>query len=178
MLAVSAQTSTGFAPVAVTELGPGSQLWLMGSMFVGGSAGSSAGGIKIIRFLILLRLLQMVLRRTALARHAVADIEVAGSRPGEGELRTVLVVGLLYIVTIFASWLPLVASGLPPLAALFEVVSAIGTVGLSAGITGPDLAAWIKVLLCIDMLMGRLEIVAVLVLLAPHTWFGKRIDRP
>ena len=174
MLAVSAQTTTGFTPEPVTALTPASRLCLIGAMFIGGSAGSTAGGIKIVRFLLVLRVVRLVLRRTALGRHAVADVEFAGARPGEAELRTAMVIVLLYVGVVFLSWLPFVAMGLPPLDALFEVVSATGTVGLSAGIAGPDLSAWLEALLCLDMLMGRLEIVAVLVVMAPRTWMGQR----
>ena len=67
-------------------------------------------------------------------------------------------------------------AGYAPLDALFEVVSALGTVGLSAGIVGPELPAALKGVLCIDMLLGRLEIIAILVLLSPGTWFGRRAD--
>jgi trk system potassium uptake protein TrkH len=56
------------------------------------------------------------------------------------------------------------------------VVSATGTVGLSVGITSADLPAQLKGVLCADMLMGRLEIIAWLVMLFPGTWFGKRME--
>jgi trk system potassium uptake protein TrkH len=57
--------------------------------------------------------------------------------------------------------------------ALFEVVSAVGTVGLSTGITGPDLEVGLKLLLTLAMLLGRLEILALLVLLYPATWYKR-----
>jgi len=66
--------------------------------------------------------------------------------------------------------------GYDPLDALFEVVSATGTVGLSTGITGPELPPLLKGVLCADMLMGRLEILAWLVILYPRTWFGNRVE--
>jgi trk system potassium uptake protein TrkH len=63
-----------------------------------------------------------------------------------------------------------------PLDSLFEVVSAIGTVGLSSGITNPELHPFLKAVLCADMLLGRLEIFAWLILVFPGTWFGKRLE--
>ena len=72
------------------------------------------------------------------------------------------------------SWIPFVISGYDPLDALFEVVSATCTVGLSTGITSQDLPAFLKGVLGADMLMGRLEIVAVLVVLYPRTWIGRK----
>ena len=57
-----------------------------------------------------------------------------------------------------------------------EVVSATGTVGLSTGITSADLPAMLKGVLCVDMLMGRLEIIAWMVLIYRSTWFGRRME--
>ncbi len=57
------------------------------------------------------------------------------------------------------------ALGYDPLDSLFEVVSATATTGLSAGISWPGLEPALKGVLCLDMLAGRLEIVALLVLL-------------
>lgn len=62
------------------------------------------------------------------------------------------------------SWSIFVTAGSPPTPALFEVVSAVGTVGLSSGLTGPELPVGLKLLLSVDMLLGRVEILAFLVL--------------
>ena len=83
---------------------------------------------------------------------------------------------LLFVLVVLVSWFPFVALGYDPLDALFEVVSATGTVGLSTGITAPDLPSGLKLLLCLDMLLGRLEVVALILVLYPKTWFGKRRD--
>ena len=108
--------------------------------------------------------------------HAVADVRFADRRLEGEEIQRALVVILLFLLTVLLSWLAMVAGGLPALDALFDVVSATGTVGLSTGITGPDLAAPLKMLLCLDMLAGRLEILALLVVLYPRTWLGRRIE--
>ena len=60
--------------------------------------------------------------------------------------------------------------------AVFEVVSATGTVGLSAGLSSGGLPDYLKMVLCADMLLGRLEIVAWLVIFYPKTWFGRRLE--
>ena len=83
---------------------------------------------------------------------------------------------LLFVVVVALSWLPFVAMGYSPLDSLFEVVSATGTVGLSVGLTSATLPALLKGILCVDMLMGRLEIIAWLVMLYPGTWFGRRME--
>jgi trk system potassium uptake protein TrkH len=77
---------------------------------------------------------------------------------------------LLFLLVILVSWLPFLAFGYNPIDGLFEVVSAVGTVGLSSGITRPELEPFLKGVLCFDMWMGRLEIVALLLVLYPRTW--------
>jgi trk/ktr system potassium uptake protein len=174
LLAVSAQTTTGFAPVDVGGLDPASKLVLMLSMAIGGSVGSTAGGIKLLRLLMVLAVLRLLFRRLALTRHAVADLQIAG-RPVElSEAVAALALILMFVGTALASWLPFLAAGYPPLDALFEVVSALGTVGLSTGVTSAELPRALKAVLCVDMLLGRVELVAMLMLLYPPVWFGRR----
>jgi trk/ktr system potassium uptake protein len=60
--------------------------------------------------------------------------------------------------------------GYPPLDALFEVVSACSTTGLSAGISRVELEPLLKILLIVDMLLGRVEFLAFLIFLYPRTW--------
>ena len=67
-------------------------------------------------------------------------------------------------------------SGYEPVASLFEVVSAAGTVGLSSGVISADLPVHLKLILCLDMLLGRLEFIALLVLVYPATWINKRFN--
>jgi trk system potassium uptake protein TrkH len=80
----------------------------------------------------------------------------------------------LYILTVFASWLVFLGAGYDPLNSLFDVVSAVGTVGLSSGLTGPDLPDFLKLVLCLDMMLGRLEMVCFLILFYPWTWKGMK----
>jgi len=81
-----------------------------------------------------------------------------------------------FMLMVFLSWLTIVAHGYPPLDVMFEMASATGTVGLSAGIARPDLEPVLKAILCFDMLAGRVEIFAMLVVRYPGTWFGKRSE--
>jgi trk system potassium uptake protein TrkH len=173
---VSAQSTSGFSSLPIEGLDDGSKLSLIISMFLGGGIGSTAGGIKLLRLLILLRLMQLLLQRSALPDHALAPARLAG-RPLEGsDIQAALLLILLYIIIIVLSWLLFVTHGYPSLDALFEVVSATGTVGLSTGITGPSLEPLLRTVLMLDMYAGRLEIVALLVVLYPSTWFSKRTE--
>lgn len=173
-MAVSAQTTSGFQTIDPAGLAPASKLALIFSMAVGGDAGSTAGGLKIIRLLLILRLVQLLFAQTVTPRHAVIEPRIAGRSLEQGEIAAAGGIVTLYAATILISWFCFLAAGLDPLDSLFDVVSAIGTVGLSTGIAGPELATPLKLVLCLDMLMGRLEILAVLVLAYPRNWFGQR----
>ena len=174
LLAISAQTTAGFSTLSSASLEAFPKGLLILSMAVGGSLGSTAGGVKLLRVLILLRLVQTLLRRTAAPEHAVVEARLGGRRLEEADMTHALLIIALFGAVVIFSWLAFLAHGYPALDALFEVVSATGTVGLSTGITGSGLPASLKLVLCLDMLAGRLEIVALLVALYPVTWIGRK----
>lgn len=176
LVGVSAQTGTGFTTLASDEVDPMAKVVLLGHMLVGGSVGSTSGGIKVWRLLILFAVIRLAIHRVSMPPHAVADIRLGGRRVEEAELHRALMVVALFAFVIFASWLAFLAYGHDPLNALFEVVSATATVGLSAGVAGTSLDSVLKLVLCADMLVGRLEVFAFLVLLYPRTWVAKRSE--
>jgi len=176
LLAFSAQTTAGFSSMPCVQLDAGSKLVLIFSMLAGGGLGSTAGGFKLLRLLIAASVFRLILVRTCLPKHAMIEPRLAGRRLADEEIRTALLLILLFVVVVALSWLPFVAMGFSPLDSLFEVVSATGTVGLSVGLTSETLPALLKGILCVDMLMGRLEIIAWLVMLYPGTWFGRRME--
>jgi len=175
LLGISAQTTTGFSDLDVSGLQPLSKMVMMLSMFIGGDIGSTAGGVKILRLLVLLRLVQFIIRTTGAPSHAVNEPRLGGRRLSQPELVAVLSLLVMFALVILLSWAPFLALGYDPLNSLFEVVSATATTGLSTGVSGPGLDSALKGVLCLDMLAGRLEILALLVLLYPGTWFGKRM---
>ncbi|WP_232023907.1 TrkH family potassium uptake protein [Sulfurivermis fontis] len=176
LLGISAQTTAGFFSLDLTGIAAGGQLLLILAMLGGGSLGSTAGGVKLLRLLILARLLQMTLWRSRLAEHAVLQPRLGTRLLESDDIERALLLILLFLLVVIASWLPFVLLGYEPLAALFEVVSAIGTVGLSSGLSASGLPPLLQAVLCFDMLAGRVEIVALLVLLFPGTWLGKRAE--
>ncbi|MBN2437753.1 MAG: TrkH family potassium uptake protein [Deltaproteobacteria bacterium] len=176
LLAFSAQSTAGFSSMSCAQLDAGSKLVMIFSMLVGGGTGSTAGGFKLLRLLITVSVFRLILLRTCLPKHAVIEPRLAGRILHDEEIRAALLLILMFIVVVALSWLPFVAMGYSPLDSLFEVVSATGTVGLSVGLTSATLPALLKGILCVDMLMGRLEIIAWLVVLYPGTWFGRRME--
>lgn len=176
LLAFSAQTTSGFEAARVATLDHASKLILIFCMLVGGGVGSTAGGIKMARFMVLIRLIRYLMQRTRVPRHAVLDVESGGGAVDQREIYNVAGLAALFLIGILLSWLVFLSLGFDPMNSLFEIVSAVGTVGLSSGVTSSHLDLLPKALLCVDMLMGRLEFIAILLLFYPGTWSGKRAE--
>ena len=85
-----------------------------------------------------------------------------------------MLTGTLYVSLILVSWLLFVSFDYDAVGALFEVVSAVATVGLTSGVTSSELPTLLKGVLCVDMIAGRVEILALLYLFYPGAWFGHR----
>lgn len=173
---IAAQSTAGFSTADIGAWSPAAKLALVLAMFVGGGAGSTAGGVKLLRVLAVLQVARGIIRSAAAPPHAVVRPQLGDHVMADEEALDLLAVLVLFAVVIALSWMAFVVAGFEPLDALFEVVSATGTVGLSAGLTHTALPAALKVVLCADMLLGRLEIVAVLVALHPRTWIGRRTE--
>lgn len=176
LLGVSAQTTTGYSNLEVGNLSSLSKTLLVGAMLVGGSSGSTAGGLKVFRLLIALLLIRLVLLKVSAAPHARPILRLGRGRVRSDLVQRALAVILLYVAICYLSWLAFLSAGFPPLDSLFEVISAVSTVGLSTGVADPDLPASLKLVLCADMLLGRLEVLAFLVLLSPRNWSMSRKD--
>jgi Trk-type K+ transport system membrane component len=164
-----------FTPLAMCYPMMSSGLSFLDALFEAISGVTTTGGFKLLRLLIAASVFRLILLRTCLPKHAVIEPRLAGRRLQDEEIRAALLLIVLFVV-VALSWLPFVAMGYSPLDSLFEVVSATGTAGLSVGLTSGTLPALLKGILCVDMLMGRLEIIAWLVMLYPGTWFGRRME--
>ncbi len=171
---ISAQTGSGFTSLDPSTLPDAAKWTSILAMTVGGSVGSTTGGIKLLRLLVLLRVIQLLIRRMGLPPHAVTQPRLGGRGLEAAEVLQILAVPTLFLVVVTVSAVPFLVHGYAPLDALFEVVSATGTVGLSTGITSSDMPTMLKAVLAFDMLAGRMEFIAILVFLSPHTWIGRR----
>lgn len=174
LLGLSAQTTSGFTSLDVNQLSTSSLIILIVAMSIGGASGSTAGGIKILRFIILFRFLQLLFQRTALPSHAIVNPHIGDKALENEDISRALALIILYGLVIFLSWVVFLLYDYPPVQALFEVASATGTVGLSCGITTATMPTLLKLVLGFDMLLGRLEIVALLIVFYPLNWLGKR----
>lgn len=175
---ISALTCTGFQTAELSSWSSTAKLLLAIAMFIGGAAGSTAGGIKIIRMLVLIKGVQWRFRKIVQPRQAVVPFRlgetiVEDSRIGE-RLEDAALITFLWLVFLLLGVAVLIRVVPPEFTmadVLFEVSSAQGNVGLSVGITHPGLSPIAKLMLCFNMWVGRLEIVPVLILIR-SVFFG------
>jgi trk system potassium uptake protein TrkH len=155
-------------------------LTLFALMFAGGSAGSTAGSIKIIRHLLVGKILRRELAQTV-SPEVVLPIRLNGAVVDERTLRALAAFILLYVGawvvggSIIAVDSAIVGADLGPLDSLGASATAIGNVGPGFGINGPfgsfaPLGDASKLTMIALMFLGRLEIVPVVVLLTRHYW--------
>jgi trk system potassium uptake protein TrkH len=169
---VSAATCTGFGTTGVREWSAQAQLTLSLAMVVGAAAGSTVGGVKLIRVITLVKGTAYRIRDVFYPRTAVRYLDLDGRRLSEDEVarefEEAAIIAFLWVVFLGVGLLVLLLTVDPSFTlenAVFEVASAQGNVGLSAGITGPDMPTPGKVVFLFNMWIGRLEIIPVLVLL-------------
>ncbi len=172
--AVSVQTSTGFTTENFA-LWPGAlPTLLMFTTFIGGCAGSTAGGMKVIRWLLVLR---QGTREVARLIHPSAEIVVKlGDKPvGPRIVEAVWGFFAVYFVAFTALMLALMSTGVDQITAFSAVATCINNVGPGLGEVTSNFTAvnpagqWICTL---AMLLGRLEIFPMLVLVSPGFWRG------
>ncbi|ADB60963.1 cation transporter [Haloterrigena turkmenica DSM 5511] len=177
---VSAATCAGFqTAVDATNVALGrwpiqAQLTVTFGMVIGGAAGSTVGGIKLIRALTLLKGIRFRIADVFYPESAVRRLKINGRSLNERELRQefeeAAIIATLWFVFLAVGTFVLLLI-LPPGEytlenVFFEVASAQGNVGLSAGITGPEsLPTLGKITFLFNMWIGRLEIIPVLVTL-------------
>lgn len=172
---ISIITTTGFASDDYTLWGPFAVACLFVATFLGGCSGSTTGGIKAYRFLVLYELMGNGLRRL-IYPNTVQPVRYGDRTINEDMQRSVV----LFIAAFFVLWaittILLSATGLDLMTAMTGSLTALTNVGPGMGeIIGPvgnfsslpDAAKWI---LSAAMLLGRLEILAVFVIFTPTFW--------
>jgi len=168
---VSAMTCTGFQTANIGSWSATAKLLLAGGMFFGGAAGSTAGGIKVIRMLILMKGVGWRFRKIVSPRGAIVPFRIGPTAVDETDvghrLEDASLITFLWMVFLGVGVIILLHTSPPHFTlsdVIFEVASAQGNVGLSVGITGPMMPTVSKLALCFNMWIGRLEIIPVLML--------------
>ena len=170
--AVSIGTTTGFTTEAYYLWPSAIPVILLFAAFVGGCAGSTAGGIKVIRFLLLIK---QGGREIKLLIHpnALIPIKVGGKPLSSRVMDAVWGFFAAYVASFIVIMLILMVSGLDQVTAFSAVAATINNLGPGMGEVGANYASlgtFQKWVLCFSMLLGRLEVFTLLVLLSAAFW--------
>lgn len=171
---VSVVTTTGFVTADYTNWTHFVLVIFFMLMFVGGSAGSTAGGVKVVRHIVLLKNSLLELRRQ-MHPHAVIPVRLNKKAIDKDITSNVLAFLIIYFL-VFASGSIIVATfNVDFLTSIGAVATCLGNIGPGIGTVGPidnfaHLPAASKWVLSFLMLLGRLELFTVLILLTPSFW--------
>jgi len=171
---VSILTTTGYTTADYEIWSVIAQFLILAMMFIGGMGGSTGGGMKIIRFLLLIKYASLETRRM-LHAHAIIPIRIGNRYISEDVIRNTLGFFLIYISIFVLATLLLTAMNINLESAMGAAASALGNIGPGLGDFGPMdnyalLPAAGKWILSFCMLLGRLELFTVMVLFSRLFW--------
>lgn len=174
-------TTTGYATADFNLWPSFSRVLLVTLMFVGACAGSTAGGLKVSRVIILLKSAVREVRHT-LHPHAVTTVRFEGKALDDKTVRGAGVYLSVYVMLFAVSVLLLSIDGFDPVTTFTAVTACINNIGPGLEVVGPmgsfaEFSPWCKWLLSFDMLAGRLELFPMLALFVPDTWRKRRSAR-
>ncbi len=173
--AVSTASTTGYVSGGMVPLPPSAALFLLVLMLIGGSTGSTAGGLKVVRLDLLVRHAGVEMARSV-HPHGVFRIRYGTKPIGVTLFSAVWSYFLLYLVLLCGTSLALSAAGVDFMSAFTAAASMISNAGPLDGALDPgavpyrnlpDVAKWV---LCAAMILGRMEVFAALTLLNPQYW--------
>lgn len=170
----SIMTTTGFATTDFNHWPAYSKAMLILLMFTGASAGSTGGGLKVSRIVILVRAAGEELGKMLNPRRTVS-VRMSGHSVDATTIRCTLVFFAVYIGITFLSTLLISLDGFDLETNFSAVAACISNIGPGIGLVGPMgnyemFSDFSKLLLSFDMLVGRLEIYPMLLLFLPSTW--------
>lgn len=171
---VSLLTTTGFVSADYTAWSPGLTMLFFIILFLGGSAGSTSGGIKFIRHLVFFKTSFLEFKRL-LHPKAVFHLKLNGKVVAPRIMTHVMIFLLLYMMIFILGSVVMSVLGYDFMTSVGAVATSLGNVGPAIGAVGPvdnfahlsDPAKW---LLSFLMLLGRLELFTILVLMSPYFW--------
>ena len=172
---ISILTGTGYVTQNFSEWGQFPLIYFLILMFIGGCAGSTACGIKIFRVQILFQFISIQLKKIIYPR-GIFKIKYENNNIDEKFLASIISFIFLYIVIFFVITALLSTSGLDLTTSISAAATSISNVGPGLGdIIGPNgnfsnLSDFSKWILSLAMILGRLELFAVLVLFIPSFW--------
>ena len=170
-------SSTGFATADFNQWPQLSKNIMFLLMFMGGCAGSTAGGLKVSRVIILFKIIQKDIRRLLHPR-SVTSVKLEGKAVDSNTLNSVTTYFALYMVLLFGTFLLISFEPLSFETNMSAAVSCLNNIGPAFDQAGPMdgysmYSDFSKVVLSIAMLLGRLEIYPIVLAFYPHTWTKK-----
>jgi trk system potassium uptake protein TrkH len=171
---ISIITCTGFASADYLLWPEYGWMIIFFAMFLGGCTGSTAGGIKMARHVVFLKNIRNILRQT-LSPHAVLTLRLNENKISPETNSTILTFITVYIITFFIGTTLLAIMGIDMATAGSSVATCMAGIGPGIGTVGPvsnfaHLPGLGKLVLAILMILGRLEILTVIILFLPGFW--------
>jgi trk system potassium uptake protein TrkH len=175
--ASSIMTTSGYSTVDFNLWSPFSKMILVALMFVGGSAGSTAGGFKVIRLLILFKMIKREMMKTFHPR-AVVPIKIGGKVVTDDTITSIFSYTSFYIIIVIFSFILISLEGVDFESSISSVMTTFNNVGPGLGVVGPlrnfgEYSQWSIGYFSFLMLLGRLEIFTMLALFSPRIWKNK-----
>ncbi len=170
----SIMTTTGFSTSNYTAWPPAAQFVILLLFFVGGSAGSTSGGFKVVRWVVLAKQAHNEILRM-LHPHGVFTVRLNGM-PGRKDLvLAVAAFTFVYFLLVGVTTFLGTIAGLEVFSAFTGALSMIGNVGPAFGMLNPSenlgfLPSWLKWWYCFVMLAGRLELYNLIIFFVPEYW--------
>ena len=164
---VSAITTTGANVVPPYELATwsgSSLIILMVLMLIGGSSGSTSGGLKLIRIFTVMKGMNLTVTNLVSPEGRVVSTRIGGKKINEREIKEASAYIAIFFIFLMFGWIVMTLYGYDPFTALFDIISLQTNNGLSTGIVFGGLPIPVKLTLIFLMWIGRLEIIPVLVL--------------
>jgi trk system potassium uptake protein TrkH len=170
----SVQTSTGYGTADFDQWPHFARMLLMGLAFMGACAGSTGGGLKVVRFMILAKSSLRSFQQFARPR-AKLLVRMNGEPIDEEMVSSIVGYFGMWFLIFGAATLALAAMGIDPLTASTGVLATLNNIGPGLDMLGPTQSfGWMpdlgKLLCCVLMLIGRLEFYAIVVLFLPRFW--------
>ena len=170
----SITTTTGLVTDDFELWHPLGQMLLLGLMFVGGCTGSTSGGLKVARLLLLTKVVAREFKRMV-NRHGVFAVRLGSRVIPESTVQSLLNLVYVAAAVILSASLLLASMGVDVLTSLTAAIAAVFNIGPAFGGVGPfDNYGWLpagaKWVLSVCMIAGRLEFYSALVLLTPRFW--------
>lgn len=172
--AASVMTTTGYATADFNEWSLFSKMLLLLLMFIGGCAGSTAGGLKVSRTIICIKSIKHSIKQI-IHPNGYYAVRMDGKKIDDKTVLSVLNYFFVYMIILIIGVLLIALNGFDFTTTLTSVITTLNNIGPGLGLVGPTgnfstFSDFSKIVFSILMIIGRLEIYPILLLLTPDLW--------